>query len=34
VTHGAHPAEQLLELQPLALLDDFVGLRAWFREHA
>jgi len=34
VTHGAHQAEQLLELQPLALLDDFVGLRAWFREHA
>lgn len=34
VTHGAHPAAQLLELKPLALLDDFTGLRAWFREHA
>lgn len=34
VTHGAHPAEQLLELHPLALLDDFKGLRAWFREYA
>ena len=29
MTHGAHPAEQLRELQPLALLDDFAGLRAW-----
>ncbi len=34
VTHGAHPAEQLLAMQPLALLDDFTGLRSWFREHA
>lgn len=34
VTHGAHPAEQLLELQPLALLKNFAELRAWFREHA
>ena len=34
VTHGAHPAQQLRELQPLALLGDFAGLRAWFRQHA
>jgi phosphoglycolate phosphatase len=34
VTHGAHPVEQLRALQPLALLDDFAGLREWFREYA
>lgn len=34
MTHGAHPEEQLRALQPLALLDDFRGLREWFREHA
>ncbi len=34
MTHGAHPAEQLRELQPLALLEDFARLREWFREHA
>ncbi len=34
MTQGAHPAEQLRELQPLALLSDFAGLRKWFREHA
>jgi len=34
VGHGAHPPEQLLELKPLALLDDFVQLRAWFRVNA
>jgi phosphoglycolate phosphatase len=34
VTHGAHPAAQLRALQPLALLDDFAGLREWFRKHA
>ncbi len=34
MTHGAHPAEQLRELEPLALLDDFAGLRAWFKEYA
>ena len=34
MTHGAHQAEQLRELQPLALLDDFAGLREWFREYA
>ncbi len=31
--HGAHPPEQLRELGPLALLDDFVQLRAWFKEN-
>ncbi len=34
MTHGAHPVEQLRGLQPLTLLDDFAGLREWFREHA
>jgi phosphoglycolate phosphatase len=34
VTHGAHPVEQLRALQPLALLDDFAGLREWFRAFA
>jgi phosphoglycolate phosphatase len=34
VTHGAHPVEQLRALQPIALLDNFVALRAWFKEHA
>jgi len=34
VTHGAHPADQLSELKPRALLDDFTGLRAWFRANA
>ena len=34
VTHGAHPVEQLRALQPLALLDDFTGLREWFRDYA
>lgn len=33
-THGAHPAGQLRAMEPLALLDDFAGLRAWFREYA
>ncbi|TXT22430.1 MAG: phosphoglycolate phosphatase [Gallionellaceae bacterium] len=33
MTHGAHPQAQLRELQPLALLDDFAGLREWFRQH-
>jgi len=31
MTHGAHPVEQLRALQPLALIDDFAGLREWFR---
>jgi len=34
VGHGAHPAHQLLALQPLALLDDFAQLRAWFKANA
>lgn len=32
--HGAHPPEQLQELNPLALLGDFAELRAWFRVNA
>ena len=34
VGHGAHTPEQLQELRPLALLDDFAELRAWFRLNA
>ena len=34
MTQGAHPVEQLRELQPLALLDDFAGLREWLGGHA
>jgi len=34
VTHGAHSVEQLQALKPLALLDDFVQLRAWFKANA
>jgi phosphoglycolate phosphatase len=34
VGHGAHPAEQLQALNPLALLADFAQLRAWFHAHA
>lgn len=34
MSHGAHPAEQLLELQPLALLHDFAGLREWLKDNA
>lgn len=34
VGHGAHPPEQLLELQPLALVDDFTALRRWLRANA
>ncbi len=34
MTHGAHPVEQLRELQPLALLEDYAGFREWFRAHA
>jgi phosphoglycolate phosphatase len=32
--HGAHPPEQLLELKPLVLVDDFLELRAWFKANA
>ena len=31
MTHGAHPPEQLLELKPLAMLDDFKDLRKWLQ---
>jgi phosphoglycolate phosphatase len=34
MTHGAHPAEQLLELKPLALLGDFPDLREWLKLNA
>ena len=34
MTHGAHPADELCALQPLALLDDFVALRTWLRQYA
>jgi phosphoglycolate phosphatase len=34
VTHGAHPEDQLRALAPLALFDDFHGLRAWFKANA
>ena len=34
MSHGAHPPEQLLELNPLALLHDFAGLRNWIKTNA
>jgi phosphoglycolate phosphatase len=34
VTHGAHPADQLSALKPLALVSDFNELRAWFKTYA
>jgi len=34
LTHGAHPADQLDALQPLALLDDFDELRGWLKANA
>ena len=34
MTHGAHPPDQLLALQPLAMLDDFNGLREWLKTNA
>jgi len=34
VGHGAHPPEQLQELDPLALVGDFAGLRAWLKANA
>lgn len=34
VTHGAHPEDQLRALMPLGLVDDFHGLRAWFKANA
>jgi len=32
--HGAHPAEQLQELNPLALVQDFAELRVWLRANS
>ena len=34
VSYGAHPAEQLRALAPLALAQDFAELRAWLRANA
>ena len=34
VGHGAHPPEQLQELNPLALVKDFAELKMWFKENA
>jgi phosphoglycolate phosphatase len=34
MSHGAHPAGQLIELRPLALLGDFTEFREWIRAHA
>ncbi len=34
VSYGAHPAEQLQALQPLALVHDFGQLRAWLKTNA
>jgi phosphoglycolate phosphatase len=34
VGYGAHPPEQLQELNPLALVKDFTELRAWLRANA
>lgn len=34
MTYGAHPKDQLRELQPLALLDDFHELRTWLKANA
>ena len=34
VEYGAHPADQLRELKPLAQVKDFAELRAWLRENA
>ena len=34
VAFGAHPAAQLLALQPLALIENFTRLRAWFKANA
>ncbi|MFA6062441.1 MAG: HAD-IA family hydrolase [Gallionella sp.] len=34
VSFGAHPADQLLALKPLALMDDFGQLRTWLKDNA
>jgi len=33
MTHGAHPADQLLELKPLAMLNDFSELNLWLNSN-
>jgi len=32
MTHGAHPADQLRELNPLMLANNFFELQAWLKE--
>lgn len=34
VGYGAHPREQLLPYEPVACVDDLVGLRQWLFQHA
>ena len=34
VSHGAHPEDQLQGLAPLAMVDDFIQLRAWLKANA
>jgi phosphoglycolate phosphatase len=34
VGYGAHTPQQLRELKPLALVEDFAALRMWFKENA
>lgn len=34
VGHGAHPQEQLYELNPLALVENFAQLRVWLSANA
>jgi phosphoglycolate phosphatase len=34
VGHGAHSEEQLLALNPLTLVEDFMELKAWFKANA
>ncbi|MDD4963499.1 MAG: HAD-IA family hydrolase [Gallionella sp.] len=34
VGHGAHSGEDLLKLNPIALVNDFVTLQAWLKENA
>ena len=34
VSFGAHPADQLLALKPLGLMNDFAQLRTWLKDNA
>ncbi len=34
VTYGAHPADELQRMAPLALVDSVAGLQQWLRRHA